>query len=319
MDLSLMAKYLVQGNDAEKALNRICANNVAVPDGACVYTQWLNSRGGIEADLTVTRLARDCFRVVVSDALHHKAHAWLKRHIPSDAHAFVTDITPAYTLISLQGPKSRELLASLTTSADLSNEAMPYLSARSMDIGYALLDAVRVSYVGELGYELYVPADFAMHVYDRLMEAGKDFGLKLAGGQALHSLRIEKAYRDWGHDLDNTDTPLEAGLGFAVDFNKPGGFMGKEALLAQKEGGPLKKRLVQFLLQDPEPLLLHGEMIYRNGEIVGHLRSGEYGHTLGGAVGLGYVEHEGGVTLDYIQSGDFEIQVAGKRYRPRYP
>ena len=190
---------------------------MAVPAGRCVYTQWLNRRGGIEADLTVTRLAEDRFRVVLSDALHTKGLGWLKKYIPADAHCFVTDVTPAYTLLSLQGPKSRELLAGLT-KADLSNQAFAYLSAQTIDIGYAPVHAVRVSYVGELGYELYIPADLALHVYERLMGAGEKTGLKLAGAQALHTLRMEKAYRDWGHDLDNTDTPLRGRAGLCPGF-----------------------------------------------------------------------------------------------------
>ena len=313
MDLSLMSKFLVQGRDAEKVLNAVSAGNVSIPVGRCVYTPWVNERGTIEADLTITRLAEDTYRVVSSDVIHTHVHQWLKKHIPADAHAFVTDVTSGLAIINIQGPRSRELLSRLT-QADVSNEAFPYLTMKEIDLGYALVQALRITYVGELGYELYVPVEFALYVYDALMEAGQDLDLKLAGLQALSSLRLEKAYRDYGHDLDNTDTPLEAGLGFTLDFEKPGGFIGKDALLKQKNEGPCPKRLVQFLIEDPEPLLYHGETIYRDGQRVGYLRSGGYGHTLGGAVGLGYVECPEGVTAEYIAGGRFEIEIAGVKY-----
>jgi 4-methylaminobutanoate oxidase (formaldehyde-forming) len=323
MDLTHMSKLLVQGRDAEKVLNRICANNVAVPVGRIVYTQWLNERGTIEADLTVTRLAEDCYLLVLVDSIHRHVVRWLEKHIPPEAHAVVTDVTSGYTIISVQGPRSRQLLSGLTT-ADLSNEAFPYLTIQEMDIGYALVKALRITYVGELGWELYVPTEFTLHVFDLLVEAGQDVGLKLAGFQALNTLRIEKAYRDYGYDMDNTDTPLEVGLGFAVDWTKPKGFVGREALLRKREKGVPEHRLVQFLLQDPEPLLYGGEPIYREGALVGFLRSGGYGHTLGGAVGLGSIENKQGVTVEFVNGGEYEIAVAGVCYpakaslRPMY-
>ena len=323
MDLSLMSKFLVQGKDAEKVLNLISTNNVAVPVGKIVYTQWLNECGTIEADLTVTRLAEATYMVICSDLAHRHVETWLRRHIPTDAHVVVTDVTSGYAMINLQGPKSRELL-SRVTSADISNEAFPYMTMQEIDVHYARVLAFRVTYLGELGYELYIPTEFAPTVFDVLIEEGKDLGLKHAGLQALNTLRIEKAYRDYGHDTDNTDTPLEAGLGFVLDFDKPGGFIGKEALIKQKESGILKQRFVQFLLEDPEPLLYYGEQIYRDGKRVGYIRSGAYGFTLGGAVGLAFVENEEGVTADYIKSGKFEIEVNGVRYpakaslRPMY-
>jgi 4-methylaminobutanoate oxidase (formaldehyde-forming) len=323
MDLTHMSKLLVQGWDAEKVLNRICANNVAVPVGRIVYTQWLNERGTIEADLTVTRLAEDVYFLVLADSIHRHVVTWLKHHIPPEAHVFVTDVTSGYNIISVQGPKSRQLIGGLTT-ADMSNKAFPYLTMQEIDMGYALVKALRITYVGELGWELYVPTEFTLHVFDMLVEAGQDVGLKLAGFQALNTLRLEKGYRDYGYDIDNMDTPLEVGLGFAVDFAKPGGFIGKEALLRQKEAGVLKHRLVQFLLKDPEPLLYGSEPIYRDGELVGYLNSGGYGHTLGGAMGLGNVENKEGVTADFVKSGSYEIEVVGVRYpakaslRPMY-
>lgn len=315
-DYSVMCKFLVQGRDAESALNRICANNVAVPVGRCVYTQWLNERGTIEADLTVTRLREDAYLVVSADGTHTSVKTWLKRNISPEAHATVTDVSAGYCILNLQGPRARDLL-SRVTHADMSNPAFPYLTAQEIDIGYADVLAMRITYVGELGWELYVPPEFAVHVFDRLMQTGEEVGLELAGLQALDSLRMEKAYRDYGHDIDNTDTPIEVGLNFAVNYNKPGGFIGREALLRRKECGPPKYRLVQFLLEDPEPLLYYSEPIYRDGAFAGHVMAGNYGHTLGAAVAVGHVINESGVTADYILSGKYEIDVAGVRYPAR--
>jgi heterotetrameric sarcosine oxidase gamma subunit len=318
-----MSKFLVQGRDAEAVLNRICANDVAVPVGRIVYTQWLNERGRLEADLTVTRLAEDQYLVIAGDLLHMHALTWLRRNIPASAHAFVTDVTSGYNILNIQGPRSRELLGMLT-DADLSTEAFPYPSMQQIEIGYAPVLAMRITYVGELGYELYVATDQTLHVFDLLMEAGQEVGLTHAGLVALESLRLEKAYRDWAHDIDNEDTPLEVGLGFALAWDKPGGFIGREALLKQKEAGLPKTRLVQFLLEDPEPVLHHNETIFRDGVRVGYIKAGGYGHTLGGAVGLGPVANEDGVAIDFIKSGRFEIEVSGTRYpakaslRPMY-
>jgi heterotetrameric sarcosine oxidase gamma subunit len=316
IDYSVMCKFLVQGRDAEKVLNRICANNVAVPVGRCVYTQWLNERGTIEADLTVTRLAEDAYLVVSADGTYTSVNTWLKHNIPPQAHAFVTDVSAGYSILNLQGPKSRELLGKLT-HADLSNQAFPYLTMQEIDIGYATVKAMRITYVGELGWELYIPPEFTLGIFDTLMEIGEDLGLKPAGLQALDSLRMEKAYRDYGHDIDNTDTPIEVGLSFAVDFDETGGFIGREALLRHKESGPPKYRLVQFLLEDPQPLLHYSEPIYRDGIFAGHVMAGSYGHTLGAAVAVGHVKNKQGVTADYIQSGGYEIDVAGVRYPAR--
>jgi heterotetrameric sarcosine oxidase gamma subunit len=316
MDVTSMSKFLVQGRDAEKALNQICSNDVAVPVGRVVYTQWLNERGGMEADLTVTRLAEDKFFIISAGDFFTHDLMWLKQHIPYDAHAFVTDVTSGYTLMNIQGPKSRELIKRLTTS-DISKEAFPYMSAQEIDIKYAVVQVLRVTYEGELGFELYVPTEFSSHVYEAVVEAGQDLGLKHAGFQALNSLRIEKAYREFGYDMDNTDTPLEAGLSFAVKFDKPGGFIGREALMRHKESGPLKYRMVQFLLDDPGPLLYGDEVIYRDGKIVGYLQTGAYGFTLGGAIGMGFVHHEADASIEFINSGTYEIDIAGDRYPAR--
>ncbi len=313
MDMSFMSKFLVQGRDAGRLLNFISANDVDGPAGRITYTQWLNERGTLEADLTVTKLHDEKYLVVASDTAHRHAETWMRRHFPDDAHAFVTDVTSGFAQLNVQGPRSRELLQSLTT-ADLSNEAFPYRHAQELDIGFARALCVRITYLGELGYELYVPTEQATHVYDRLVEAGPRYGLRHAGLKALASLRMEKGYRDFGHDIDNTDSVLEAGLSFAVDLKKPGGFLGKEAVLAKKAQGPLTRRLVQVLVKDPEPLMFHAEPVRRNGKAVGYVRAASYGHTLGGAVGLVMVEAGEPVDEAYLTKAAWEVDIAGKLY-----
>lgn len=319
---SSFSKILVQGRDAERVLNWICSNNVAVPVGTSVYTQFLNARGTIEADVTVTRLAEDSYLVVTAPFTHTHVLYWIKDNTPEDAHSFVTDITGAYSMLNIQGPNSRALLSKLTDS-DLSLEKFPFGTLQDIYIGYQSVKALRITYMGELGWELYIPTEYALPVYDAILDAGRAFELKHCGYHALNSLRIEKAYREWGHDIGNDDTPLEAGLGFASDLNKEG-FLGKEEVLEQKEKGALNKRLVQFLLEDPEPLLYHGEPIWMNGELISFTTSAMYGHTLGGSVAMGYVHHEDAITADVINNSKFEIEVAGKRYpakaslRPMY-
>ena len=315
-DMSSMSEILVQGPDAEATLNRICGNNVAVPVGQCVYTQWMNERGGVEADVTVSRLAEDRFQIVVAEAFHRRVMAMLRRGTPADARVYVTDVTSAYTMLSVQGPESRNLLSQVTL-ADLSNEAFPYYTAQEVDLHYGVGLAMRMSFVGELGWELYIPTEFALTVYDRIVEVGEEFDLKHAGMETLESTRTEAGRLDYGLDMENSDSPLEAGLGWAIDFDKAGGFVGREVLFEQRENRPYKSRLVQFLLEDPEPLLYGEEPILLDGSPVGYLRSGAYGHTLGGAMGFGYVDDEEGVTADLVNGGNFEIQVAAERYPAR--
>ena len=313
MDMSFMGKFLVQGRDAGRCLNRISGNHVDGAEGIITYTQWLNETGRLEADLTVTKLSGERYLVVVTDTMVRHAETWMKRNIPEDAHAFVTDVTSAYGQLNVQGPNSRALLQKLTTT-DLSNGAFPYRAAREIDIGFARALCIRITYLGELGYELYVPAEQATHVYDRLIEAGREFALVHAGLRALSSLRMEKGYRDYGHDIDNTDDPYEAGLGFAVDLHKPGGFIGREALLARKASGALRRRLVQVLVKDPEPLMFHAEPVRRDGVPVGYVRAASYGHTLGGAVGLVMIEPKRPVDERYLSEGKWEVEIAGRLY-----
>ncbi len=312
-DQSSFGKFVLEGRDAEAVLNHICANDVAVPIGRVVYTQWLNQRGGIEADVTVTREAEDRFLIVTAAAAQTRDFAWLKRNIPDGARAVAFDATSAHAVLGLMGPRSRELLSKLT-DADLGNAAFPFGTSKVIDLGYARVRASRITYVGELGWELYVPTEFAQHVFDDVVENDEAVGLKLAGYHAMNSLRMEKAYRHWGHDITDEDTPLEAGLGFAVAWEKPARFLGREALLRQRERG-VTRRLVQFALEDPRPLLYHNEPIWRSGKLVGRISSGMFGHTLKRAIGLGYVENEDR-SAD-IGAGRYEIEVAGTRFPAR--
>ena len=313
-DLSAMSKFLVQGPDAEAVLNRLSGNNVAVPVGQCLYTQWMNERGGIEADLTITRIGDERFFLVVAESFHRRVDSMLRRGIVSNDRVYVTDVTSGYALLSIQGPDSRDLVSQMTTT-NLDNDAFPYFTAQEIDVHHARAMAFRMSFVGELGWELYVPSEFAIGVYDRIVEVGSEMGLMHAGMETLESTRTEAGRRDYGLDMENTDTPLEAGVAFAVDLDKPGGFIGRDALAEQRAERPYKTRLVQFRLRDPEPLLYGEEPILLDGQPVGYLRSGAYGHTVGGAMGMGYVENPDGVTADMVDSGDFEILVAGERIR----
>ncbi len=315
MDMSFMSKFLVQGRDSGRLLNQLSANDIDGDPGVITYTQWLNNAGTIEADLTVTKLDDDRFWVVATDTAHRHVETRMRRHF-ADHHAIVTDVTAGHAQLNVQGPRSRELLQSIT-SADLSNEAFPFRTARQIDIGFARVMCVRITYLGELGYELYVSAEQAVHVYDRIVAAGVAFGLRHAGLKALGSLRMEKGYRDYGHDIDNTDSVLEAGLGFAVDLDKADGFIGRDAVLAKKAAGPLTRRLVQVVLDDPEPLMFHAEVIRCDDQPVGYVRAASYGFTLGGAVGLAMIEAGRPVTAAYLSSGRWDVEVAGRRYPAR--
>jgi glycine cleavage system aminomethyltransferase T/glycine/D-amino acid oxidase-like deaminating enzyme len=312
-DQSSFAKFVVQGPDAEAVLNRISANNMSVPVGKVVYTQWLNERGGIEADLTVTREALDRYLVVTAAATQTRDFSWLQRNIPADARAMAIDVSSSMAVLGVMGPRSRELLSQLT-DADMSPGAFPFGTSQIIDLGYARVRASRITYVGELGWELYIPTECAPGVFDALMQAAPSVGGRLAGYHALNSLRMEKGYRHWGHDISDEDTPLQSGLGFAVAMKKPGGFIGLEALQAQKEAG-LTRRLVMFALDDATPLLYHNEPICRDGAIVGRISSGMFGHHLGKSLGMGYVECQTqGEAPEAILQGKYEIEVAGVRF-----
>ena len=315
LDQSSFAKFRLQGRDACRVLDRVSANAIDVPPGRVVYTQWLNEAGGIEADLTVTRLAADDFLIVTSGEFQVRDFGWLRSRIGAGDHAFLTDVTSGLAVLGVMGPRARALLQALSPAA-LSNEHFPFGASREIELGHGRVRASRITYVGELGWELYIPTEFALGVYDAIAEAGAAFDLTPVGMHAMNSLRIEKAYRHHGHDITDADTPLEAGLGFAVKLDKPGGFIGRDALLRQREAGP-RRRLVQFLLEDEGPLLYHNEPIWRDGALVGHIRSGMYGHTLGGAVGLGYVEHAAGADGAGLAAGRYEIEVACMRYPAR--
>ncbi len=311
-DQTSFAKFLLQGADAESVLQRLMANDVAVAPGSLVYTAMLNAKGGIVSDLTVNRISEDTYMIVTSAGSVTRDYTWMRRHIPDDARATLTDVSSSYAVLSVMGPRSRDLLSRLT-DADLSNEAFPFLTSKEIYLGYAPVRASRITYVGELGWELYVPSEYACNVYDSIVEEGGEFGLKHAGYHALDSLRLEKAYRSWGHDITSVDTPLEAGLRFAVAFDKGVDFIGRDALLRQREKG-LEKRLAIFVLEDPEPLLLGDEPIYRDGVIVGRTTSGNYGHALGRSVAMGYLENEEGSTPGWIRSGSYAIEVATERF-----
>jgi 4-methylaminobutanoate oxidase (formaldehyde-forming) len=313
-DLSPFGKIRVEGPDAEAVLQRVAANDVAVAPGRIVYTQWLNQRGGIEADITITRLAENLFLVVTGAASIRRDLAWLKQHIPDEARCVAVDVSSGEACLGLMGPASRTLLAALTPD-DISNAAFPFATQRCIELGMAPVRAHRISYVGELGYELYVPSEFARHLFSILLQAGRPHGLRLAGTLAMDTLRLEKAFRHFGHDISDEDHVLEAGLGFAVKTQKRrcrfGDFIGRDAVLRKQEAG-LSRRLLQFRLKDPEPLLFHHEPILRDGRIVGHLTSAGYGHFLGSAVALGYVACEG-ESIEALLGSRFEIEVAGRR------
>jgi 4-methylaminobutanoate oxidase (formaldehyde-forming) len=309
-DQSSFTKIVVKGPDAAKVLDYVSANDVAGPVGRVVYTQWLNDRGGIEADLTITRLSEDEFLVVTAVTSTTRDLAWLRRHA-AGSRLTITDISGDEAVISVMGPRSRELI-SRVCPADLSNQGFPFGTFRHVDIADKVVRAMRTTFVGELGWELYVPAADAVLVYDEIVEAGADLGLVHGGYHALFSCRIECGYRHFGHDIGPHDTPLEAGLSFAVAFDKPGGFAGYDAVAAQREL-PRTKRLVQFKLEDPEPLIYHDEPIYRDGVIVGRTSSGMFGHTVGAAIGMGYVTADEPIDQPLLDASSWEIEVATRR------
>jgi 4-methylaminobutanoate oxidase (formaldehyde-forming) len=315
IDNSNFAKFMVEGPDALAALEHICANRIDKPVGSLIYTQWLNEKGGIEADVTVTRIAENKFMILTGGPMQVRDFDWLNKHLPKDKAVWTYDVTNAWSMLSVMGPKSRSLLQKLTP-ASLATDAFPFGTSQPIELGYAKVIANRLTYVGELGWELLIPVEFTLHVYERLLEAGRDFGLVHAGHFAVDSCRMEKAYRRWGHDIDEDGTPIDGGLRFAVDFDKAD-FIGRDALVAQRESGKIRQRLVLFQLQQDDedtPLLLHGEPIFLEDRCVGSITSGAWGHRIGKSLGIGYVNDVDDVSLDMIKSGKFEIEVALKRY-----
>ena len=309
-DMSSFGKIRVEGRDAEAFLNHICGADMSVAGGKIVYTQFLNSHAGIEADVTVTRLSDTAYLVVTPAATRLADETWMRRNV-GDFNVVITDITAAEGVLAIMGPKARDIMQAISPN-DFDNDANPFGTMQHIELGMGLARVHRVSYVGELGWEIYVGADQAAHAFDTIWAAGRDHGLKLCGMHMMDSCRIEKAFRHFGHDITAEDHVLEAGLGFAVKTAKPA-FIGRDAVLKKREEG-LQKRMVQFLLNDAEPLLYHNEPILRDGQIVGHLSSGSYGHHLGGAVGMGYVPCAG-ETTDQLLSSSFEIDVAGTRVK----
>ena len=313
-----MSKFLIQGKDAGSFLNRLCTANVDDKCNKITYTQWLNEKGQMEADVTVTKRNDDSFLVVATDTMHNHVYMHMKRHLQNEQHVCITDVTGSYTQINIQGPKSRQLMESLT-SIPMDNASFPFRHAMEIDIGYARAWCTRITYVGELGYELFIPVEFSSHIYDQIVDKGLKYNLKHAGLRALGSLRMEKAYRDYGHDMDNTDTIVDCGLSFTCDFNKELGFMGMDHVLAQKEWIKQHgyfKRLVQVFVSDPDILLHHGEVVWRNNERICDIRSASYGHTLNGAVGLAMLEtKDEPITKEYLQNGYWEIETPEKKVK----
>ncbi|GAB5445505.1 GcvT family protein [Gymnodinialimonas sp.] len=307
-DMSSFGKIRVDGPDAEAFLNRIAAGNMSVPVGKIVYTQFLNVRGGIEADVTITRLAQDSYFIVTPAATLVRDMAWLKMNRQGEV-VVISDITASEAVICVMGPNSRALMQSVSPH-DWSNEAFPFGVAQQVEIGLGVARAHRVTYVGELGWELYVSTDQAAHVFETLHEAGADQGLRLCGLHMMDSARIEKAFRHFGHDITGEDHVVEAGLGFAVSKTK-NDFIGADAVARKRDEG-LQMRMVQFKLTDPEAMLFHAEPIIRNGEVVSYITSGNYGHTLGGAIGMGYVPCPGETPAEML-AATYEIEVAGTR------
>jgi 4-methylaminobutanoate oxidase (formaldehyde-forming) len=311
IDQTSFAKFLMAGRDAEAALSWICANDVAKPPGHLVYTQMLNAKGGIECDLTVGRLSESEYYLVTGTGFATHDFDWISRSIPDGLDARLIDVTSANAVLSVMGPRARDILQGLTED-DLSNNAFPFGRIRRIALGGAPVLALRVTYVGELGWELHIPVEFAAAVYEAVMEAGKAHGLVNAGYRAIESLRLEKGYRAWGADIGPDHSPLVAGLGWAVKLRSNRPFQGRAALGAQA-AKPLPRLLAGFTV-DPAVVLLGRETIYRDGKRVGWLASGGFGYTVGRSIGYGYVrDAEAGVDREKVLSGRYELEVATER------
>ena len=308
-DQTSFAKFMLAGKDAEQALQWICANDVAKAPGNLTYTQMLNARGGIECDLTVARVSQHEYYIVTGTGFATHDAAWIRRNIPPGSDAVLTDVTSSYGVLALMGPRARDVLAR-GTDVDLASGVFPFGTWRELDLAGAPVRALRVTYVGELGWELHIPVEHVLAVYQSLLDAGEEHGLVSAGYRAIESLRLEKGYRAWGSDIGPDHTPLEAGLERMVKLSKP--FLGREALLAQR-AQPLKKRLACFTVDDPDVVLLGRETIYRDGKPVGWLSSGGWGYTVAKNIGFGYVRNADGVDDAMLTSGNYELEVASER------
>jgi 4-methylaminobutanoate oxidase (formaldehyde-forming) len=308
-DISSFAKFEVSGPDAEKALQWICAGDISAEPGALVYTQWLNERGGIEADLTVSRTDTDRFMIISGIASFNKDSWHLKKHLHGDVQ--LRDVSADYACLALQGPNARAVLEKVAET-DVSAEGFAFGCGRYARVAGVEVWLQRLSYVGELGWEIFVPADETCKVFAELQQAGAEFDLRNVGLHAVNSLRLEKGFRHWGHDIGSEDNLIQAGLSFAANPDA-GDFMGRDAFLQQKAAGVPDRRLVQFKLDDPEPLLYHNETIVMDGNTVGYLSSGMYGHTVGAAIGMGFVTVPE-LTADRIKEATFEIEVAKERF-----
>ena len=314
-DLTSFSKFVMEGSSSTKVLQNLCANDIDVPPGGVIYTSMLNKRGGIEADLTVTRLGKDKYFIVTGGAVGLRDFGWIQSHIKGETGVSLIDMTSSYSTLGLMGPFSRGLLSKITDT-DVSNESFPFMTSQRIEIGSVSVRATRITYVGELGWELYIPTESAAAVFDIIKDNGTDYGLQMAGFHAMESLRIEKSYRAWGHDICDLDTPIEAGLGFVVSMDKPGAFIGKEALVEQLKTG-LNKRLAVLILEDPAPISWGDEAIFRDGQIAGRTTSGAFGHTIGRSVAMGYIENNEGVDPEYIRTGSYEIEILSQRYKAK--
>ncbi len=318
LDQSMYAKIIVQGPDAVKALNRVCGAQLDCAIGQSVYSQFLNARGGIEADVTISRLNTDRYIVITGHPSQIRDQVWIRDHADPDWRFEIFDATAAYALLTLHGPNSRSILSALTGD-DLSNDEFSFGAAREIDLAHARVWAIRRSFIGELGYELLIPTEFANHVYDSIMQQRVATGLQHMGMFAMNSCRLEKGFRHFGHDIAEQDTPYEAGLGFAVDMAKCDAFLGQQALATQHAVGPeTQQRTVSVALEqtDPRrgPYLLHNEPILAGGDFVGHVTSGAWGFRTGRCVGLASLHHENGVSKTWLDETDFVVRIAGTDY-----
>ena len=312
-DQSSFSKFLIQGDDSLKVLNKLATANLDKPVGKVVYTQFLNKIGGVEADLTITRLSETEFFLVTAAFTATHVFSWIKEKIEQGQFCVITDVSGAYSMLNIQGPKSRQLISSVTDPSVMSNELFPFGTSKTLEIGYQTALAVRISYTGELGYELYIPTEMTEFVFDQIVKEGANFNLKHCGYHALNSLRIEKAYREWSHDMGPRDSITECGLHFTCDWSKPCGFLGKDYLEEIKQD-QVSRRVVQFKLKDPEALLFHNEPIIRNGKQVGYVASAGYGFTVGASIAMGYINNNEGVDDEFILNGEYQIEQADRKY-----